>query len=249
MRGRPDGEIADRARPRADLRNLPNVLPGGPEAATDVLPAMPGPGIRTATSSERERATSPTQTARSGRTGQSSRVACHRRSRRLALPSVSASRATLGHRKSCSHPRPCNSGGGRWSLDSREPASRAPGLQLEEAGSRGWRAAPRGFLVGKIPAHLVGEDDLVAHVRFYVRHGRWLALLRYGLEVIRGYRYLVCEDCGRRCEIWRAPDALWRELVTTDLKPSGSGRGVLCIACFDRKAWRAHHPLLWRIEN
>jgi hypothetical protein len=76
---------------------------------------------------------------------------------------------------------------------------------------------------------------------YYWRHHRWVAGLRMLYwSMVRGYISEHCQFCGRPYLTWRAPDALWRELV------SPTGGGLSCPVCFDRLAEQHGYTLAWR---
>jgi hypothetical protein len=60
-----------------------------------------------------------------------------------------------------------------------------------------------------------------------------LSRLRGGWYYLaRGYRYEICEECGRPVGlVWVAPDDLWLEVAEADT-------GIRCIPCFDAELER-----------
>jgi hypothetical protein len=74
-----------------------------------------------------------------------------------------------------------------------------------------------------------------------MRYRSLLAFVKAGLARINTV-VEFCHDCGvRQPIVWSAPDGLWLRLV-------GRSGGVLCPACFDRRAQQAGLLLRWRPE-
>jgi hypothetical protein len=49
----------------------------------------------------------------------------------------------------------------------------------------------------------------------------------------------VCRDCGAQVGLyWHATDELWTSVT-------GSEGGILCVRCFDRRAWAQNRLLRW----
>lgn len=74
----------------------------------------------------------------------------------------------------------------------------------------------------------------------YVRkHFRGVARLRaWWRFVVLGYRYEVCQGCGRPVEVvWHTDDVLWQEVKGAE--------DVLCVRCFDRRCASRGVILTW----
>jgi hypothetical protein len=72
----------------------------------------------------------------------------------------------------------------------------------------------------------------------FERSARLRALWTY---LVRGYRYEICERCGRPVGlVWHADDELWATVSGHD-----DGSGILCPACFDAAAERLGRFVRW----
>jgi hypothetical protein len=59
-------------------------------------------------------------------------------------------------------------------------------------------------------------------------------------HVVRGYRYEICDECGRPVGlVWLAADDLWLEV-------SGTKAGVRCISCFNTELEKRGVFVSWR---
>lgn len=61
--------------------------------------------------------------------------------------------------------------------------------------------------------------------------------------ILRGYEYELCQCCGNPVGcVWRTDNDTWLKVV-------GVEGGVLCIKCFDRKAWDSGLTIKWVHEE
>jgi hypothetical protein len=81
---------------------------------------------------------------------------------------------------------------------------------------------------------------VVADARYYTERRRWAGLARsMWYTIARLHHGELCQECGRRYGlIWWAPQPLWDALMPT-------GGGLLCPACFNKKAKKAGFRLNW----
>lgn len=57
--------------------------------------------------------------------------------------------------------------------------------------------------------------------------------------VVRGYRYEVCDECGRPVGlVWLTVNELWSQVV-------GSDAGIRCVGCFDAELERRGVSACW----
>lgn len=63
---------------------------------------------------------------------------------------------------------------------------------------------------------------------------------RWWWRHVRGYEHEICDGCGRPVAVvWVTDDVLWDEI----------GRGVLCVACFDRECAARGIILTWEARD